>query len=141
MKVNVKRFDTSVLLPAYKTAGAAGFDLSTRIAITIEPKQLIRVPLGVALRAPSGYWVLLVARSSLPSRGLVLQNGVGVVDADYSGDSDEYQALLYNYTDQAVTLAKGERIVQGVLLPLIQAEIEEVQQLGDSRGGFGSTGR
>ena len=61
----IKRFDTSLPLPAYKTAGAAAFDLSPRLDATIEPKNYQMIPLNVAIKLPQGYFGLLTSRSSL----------------------------------------------------------------------------
>jgi dUTP pyrophosphatase len=67
-------------------------------------------------------------------------NGIGVIDEDYCGDGDEYQALLYNFTTEAVSLAKGDRIVQAIVLPVHQFAFKEVDSMGTpDRGGFGST--
>ena len=127
-------------LPEYKTKGAVAFDLSARIAATILPKQIFYIPLNVALEPPEGYMVMLAARSSLHKKGLMLANGVGVVDEDFCGNEDEYHAALYNFTDKPVEVARGERIAQGVFKKYDKAEWDEVEDLGNKkRGGFGST--
>jgi dUTP pyrophosphatase len=142
LKLKIKRFDATLPLPAYQTAGAAGFDLYSREEVTIPPRQTALVPLNIALELPAGHWALLAARSSLPKRGLMLANGIGVGDEDYCGDQDEYRAFLLNFTDQPVTIPRGERIVQLLIMPSLRAEIEEVEHLtGPDRGGFGSTGK
>lgn len=139
--VKVKRFDQSLPLPAYQTTGAAGFDVYAREEVTIEPNQVGRVPLNVAIELPVGYWAMIAARSSLHKRGLMLANGIGVADEDYCGDDDEYQAALLNFSNQPVTIDKGERICQIVIVPRPQVQLEAVDHLGNaSRGGFGSTG-
>jgi dUTP pyrophosphatase len=141
MKSRIKRFDKSLPLPEYKTSGAAGFDLCARTATTIPPHTIGYVPLNIALEPPEGYFVLLAARSSLHKRGLMCANGIGIIDRDYSGNDDEYQAVLYNYTDQLVTVEAGDRLMQGVFVPHIRGTWEEVDDMGNkSRGGFGSTG-
>lgn len=137
----IKRFDTTIPLPEYKTAGAAGFDLSARVETKIGPKTVGYVPLNVAIQAPEGYWILLAARSSLHKKGLQFINGVGIIDADYSGDTDEYQAVLYNFSDEEVIIQKSERIVQVILLPLERRLIQEQKNLtSPDRGAFGTTG-
>ena len=103
---------------------------------------MTRVPLNVAMEIPSGYFVLLSARSSLHKKGLMLANGIGIGDADYCGDNDEYQAPIYNFSDQEVKIKKGERIVQMIVLPRPKVKVEVVERLGNAnRGGFGSTGK
>lgn len=85
--------------------------------------------------------LLLAARSSLHKKGLMLANGVGIGDRDFSGNEDEYHAALYNFTDGEVTVERGERVVQGMLKPYEKAEWHEVEDLENiSRGGFGTTG-
>jgi dUTP pyrophosphatase len=134
-------FTDSTPLPAYKTEGAAAFDLSARIRVEIAAGAYARVPLGVALKLPEGYFVLLAVRSSLHTKGLMAANGVGIMDQDYCGDNDEYMAVLYNFTDQPVVVEAGDRIVQAVLLPFEQHPITQVDSLAaTSRGGFGTTG-
>jgi len=142
MKVVIKRFDLELPLPEYKTSGAAALDLVARTTVSIQPHQVGLVPLNIALQLPAGHWALLSARSSLHKKGLLLANGIGVGDEDFCGDHDEYQAALLNFTDQAVTVERGERIVQLLLMTKSKIEWEEVDHLqGKNRGGFGSTGK
>lgn len=137
----VKRFDASLPLPEYKTAGAAGLDLVARLDVTIEPQSVGYVPLNIALELPAGYFALLAARSSLHKKGLMLANGIGVGDYDYRGDGDEYTAALYNFSQQTVAVTRGERLVQLLILPVARVQISEKHQLqNENRGGFGSTG-
>lgn len=138
----IKRFDKTLPLPEYKTPGAAGFDLCARETITIPSQAVVLVPLNVAIQPPEGYFVLLAARSSLHKRGLMPANGVGIIDADYCGNEDEYKAALFNFSDHDAVIERGERIAQGVFVPLAQCAFEEVDDMGaQSRGGFGSTGK
>ena len=141
-KLRIKRIDKSIPLPEYKTKGAAAFDLSARVMTTIAPHSIGYVPLNVAIEPPEGYYLALVARSSLHKRGLFSATGFSVGDPDFSGNDDEYKAALHNFTDTEVIIEKGERIMQMVLSPFVHAEFEEVDDLGnESRGGFGSTGK
>lgn len=139
--VKIKTFDDTVALPQYHSEGAAGFDLSNRVSATIPAHTVQLVPTGIFLDVPNDYWVMLAARSSLHKLGLMLVNGVGVGDPDYRGDEDEYRILLYNFSDQPVTIAKGTRLVQVILMPRHTAVFHKVEQLNNtSRGGIGSTG-
>jgi dUTP pyrophosphatase len=141
MKVPVRRVDKEIPLPEYKTAGAAAMDCAVREDIVVPALSTVLVPLNVALKPPRGHFVLLAARSSLHKRGLMMANGVGIGDEDFAGDSDEYRAALYNVTDMAVELKKGDRIVQMLILPVDRVEWSEVDSLGETeRGGFGTTG-
>ncbi len=142
MKVRIRRIDKSLPLPKYHTKGAACFDGYARETTVIPARATTFVPLNKCLKPPRGHFALMAARSSLPKRGLMMANGVGILDEDYSGNGDEYKAFLHNFTDAPVTVERGERIVQIVFLPFTQVEWEEVDDMGEAdRGGFGSTGR
>ena len=142
IKIDIKRFDLDLPLPEYKSSGAAGIDLYARLLTTIDPHQVARVPLNIALELPVGYFALLTARSSLHKKGLMMANGVGICDYDYRGDEDEYQAALYNFSDQSVTIERGERIVQLLILPIDHVQLTEKSSFSQpSRGGFGTTGK
>lgn len=141
MLVRIKRIDKSLPLPEYKTKGAACFDFTARVASTILPKEIIYVPLNVAIEHPENHMLIMAARSSLHKKGLMLANSVAIGDTDFSGNEDEYRAALYNFSDNPVSVEKGERICQGFFRKYERAEWEEVEDLGNqSRGGFGSTG-
>ena len=141
MELRIRRFDTTIPLPEYKTTGAAAMDLSARIDLTIAPGAVVPVPLNVAIEPPPGHFVLLAARSSLWKKGLHPINGIGVIDQDYSGDGDEYHAMLRNFTDTPVDIKKGDRLVQIIVLPYENATLTEVENLGNTdRGPSGSTG-
>jgi len=91
---------------------------------------------------PNGYFLGIFARSSTPlKRGLMVANGVGVVDSDYCGPADEVKVQVINVTDASVLVKRGDRIAQGIVLPAPRVawqEVDEVEQ--PTRGGFGSTG-
>jgi dUTP pyrophosphatase len=140
--VRITRLHAAVSLPAYQTAGAAGFDLSASLAVTVDPGAVALVPTGLVIEVPSGHFLGVFARSSTPlKRGLMVANGVGVVDSDYCGPDDEIKIQVYNFTTTPVHINAGDRLAQGVILPFIRAEWEERDSAaGTSRGGFGSTG-
>lgn len=141
MKILIKRFDTSLPLPEYKTSGAAATDLYARVDTVIPARGVGYVPLNVAIQLPEDHWVLISARSSLHKKGLMLANGIGVGDYDYRGDGDEYLAALYNFLDTDVTVEKGERIVQMIVMQRERVEFQVVEKFETAdRGGFGSTG-
>ena len=141
IRVKIKRFDKSLPLPKYQTKGAAALDLYSRQDEVIKPGAVKLVPLNIALQLPPDYWVLMSARSSLYKKGLMLANGIGVGDYDYRGDSDEYQAALFNFTKQEVRIKKGERLVQMIILPRRRVVLKELKFFEtQDRGGFGSTG-
>ena len=141
--VAVRRLDPSVSLPEYQTPGAAGFDLAASGDVVVEPGSIALVPTGLVIKVPDGHFLGIFARSSTPlKRGLMVANGVGVIDADYCGTTDEIKVQVLNFTSTAVRVAKGDRIAQGVFIPLTRARWEE--RSGDlregARGGFGATG-
>ena len=141
MKIRIKRFNKSLPLPEYKTSGAVAFDLTARISLEISPRKVGYIPLNIACETPEGYFLLLAARSSTHKKGLILANGIGIGDPDFTGDEDEYAAAYLNFTDKTVLIEAGERIAQGMLVKFERAEWGEVDSLGNkTRGGFGSTG-
>lgn len=141
MKVNIKRIDPSLPLPEYHTKGSVAFDLYARVDTTIESKAVGLIPTNVIIKTPPGYMLLVVTRSSTPSKkGLSVPHGIGIIDQDYSGEEDEIKIQVYNFTNSAVSVAKGERIGQASFVRVDKAEWNEVSEMGKSRGGFGSTG-
>ncbi len=142
MRVKVFRKDPSAALPAYQTAGSAAFDLAASQDLTIPPHEIRLIPTGLVFCTPPGHMLVLAARSSTPlKKGLMLANGIGIVDQDFCGPDDEVKIQVYNFTDQPVEIKKGDRIAQGLFLPVEQVEWEEVKMLDSkTRGGFGSTG-
>ena len=140
-KIRIRRIDKTIPLPAYKTPGASGFDFSARARTVFPPRAVEYVPLNVVIEPPEGHFTLLAPRSSLHKRGLMPANGIGVIDRDYAGNGDEYIAALFNFTDHEVVVEVGERIMQGVFIPHMHVDWEEVDDMGNAdRGGFGTTG-
>jgi dUTP pyrophosphatase len=142
MRVQVKRVDKSLPLPRYETSGAAGFDFVARIDVTVEPKAIELVPGNIVMAIPDGYMLGVFSRSSAPKRkGVMLPHGVGVIDSDYCGPDDEIWIQVLNFTEAPVLIKRGEKIAQGILLPIVQAEWQEVDEMGAAnRGGRGTSG-
>lgn len=141
LTVAITRIDASLPLPVYATAGSVGFDLVCREDVEILPRQIELIPGNVIVRIPTGYFLLLTLRSSTPRRkGLLIPNGVGIIDQDYCGEGDELKVQVFNFSEEAVQVTKGERIAQGLFLPVMRVDWEEVHEVGQGRGGFGSTG-
>lgn len=143
MKVRITRRDPAVTLPARETVGSAGFDLASSVDMTVEPGQIVLVPTGLVVRVPDGYFLGIFARSSTPlKRGLVVPNGVGIVDSDYCGPEDEIKVQVLNITKAPVHVKRGDRIAQGIFLKFAAPEWDEGPVESDrTRGGFGSTGK
>jgi dUTP pyrophosphatase len=140
-RVRIRRLSPSAAIPKYETAGAAGFDLSASQDMTVEPGEVTLVPTGLAIEVPAGTFLGVFARSSTPiKRGLMVANGVGVIDSDYCGPTDEVKIEVYNFTARPVHLKAGDRIAQGILIPTVRVEWDEAAELrAESRGGFGAT--
>ena len=142
MQLKIKRLDSAVGLPAAATLKAAGFDLAAAADIEVPARGIKLIGTGLVIGVPDGYFLGIFARSSTPlKRGLIVANGVGVIDADYCGPNDEIKIQVLNVTDATVTVAKGDRLAQGIVLPCPRVEWDEVTEMAaPTRGGFGSTG-
>lgn len=142
VSVRITRLDADVPLPEYQTEGAAGFDLASNADMTIAPGEIALVPTGLVIQVPAGHFLGIFARSSTPlKRGLIVANGVGVLDSDYCGPKDEIKIQLLNITGKPQSVSRGDRLAQGVILPFVRASWQE-RAASDrpTRGGFGSTG-
>ena len=123
-------------------AGDAGLDLYAAHDVTLYPGERARVPTGVAVAIPEGYAGFVQPRSGLAARvGLGLVNSPGLIDAGYRG---EIQAIAINLDPlRPIDIHRGDKIAQLVILPVLHAELAEVDALPESSrgsGGFGSTG-
>ena len=149
MKLQVKvlddRIGTQFPLPSYATVGSAGLDLRACInePLTIEAGEtkLIGTGLAIYIQNPA-YAGLVLPRSGLGHKhGIVLGNLVGLIDSDYQG---ELMLSCWNRGKNAFTIEVGERLAQYVLVPVLQAELEIVEEFTASErgaGGFGHSGR
>jgi dUTP pyrophosphatase len=141
--VRIRRIHPSAPLPRYESQGAAGFDLAASEDVLVPPGEVVLVPTGLVIEVPSGYFLGVFARSSTPlKRGLMIANGVGVVDSDYCGATDEVKIEVFNFTRHPVQIKAGDRIAQGLFVAIARAEWEEAtEELREgARGGFGATG-
>jgi dUTP pyrophosphatase len=144
MKVELKILD-EMAYPKYATPGSAGIDLKAASiirAIEIYPgdQELIRTGIAIHIKDP-GYAGMIIPRSGLGKRGVVLGNLVGLIDSDYQG---EIKVLLWNRGNDIVQIDHMDRIAQLVIVPVVQAQFEIVQEFEQSQrgtGGFGSTGK
>ena len=141
MKVKIKRVDKSLPLPKYETDGSVGFDLLCRESAEIAPQEIVLIPANVIVETPPGYMLMVCLRSSTPRKfGLMMAQGVGIVDNDYCGEEDELKIQVYNFTDEPVAIERGSRIAQAIFVRVDTIEWNEVEQMtAPSRGGFGST--
>jgi dUTP pyrophosphatase len=143
IKILIKRLSKEVSLPKYETSGSSGMDLAANIDtdITIEPGKSSIIPTGLALAIPKGFEVQIRPRSGLAAKKKIsVLNTPGTIDADYRG---EIKVILINLNDKVFIVEKGLRIAQMVVCPIVQANLEEVEELDDTdrgKSGFGSTG-
>lgn len=142
MKVNILRKDKGIPLPIYQTPGSVAFDLMASQDAVLAPHEVRLIGTGLIVCTPPGYVLILAARSSTPlKKGLMLANGIGIVDQDYCGGEDEVKILVYNFTESSVEVKRGDRIAQGFFFPLPRVTWEEIEKVDTpSRGGYGSTG-
>lgn len=140
--LKVMKLSPDAMIPVKATPASAGYDLFANESALIHPHTTKRVGTGLAIVPPSGYFCAIFARSGLAAKsGLRPANCVGVCDEDYRG---EYVIALHNDTEAVRTINKGDRIAQLVLLPYLNEEVVEVEELDSTvrgAGGFGSTGR
>lgn len=141
MVLKIKKLDDKAIIPSYQTKGAAGFDLHSIEDVLLNPGERKLIKTGLAFEIEDGYEVQIRPRSGLAYKhGITVLNSPGTIDSDYRG---EIKVLLINHSNEAFNIKKGDRIAQGVLAKVIQADIIEVKELNaTSRGdrGFGSTG-
>ena len=141
--VQVKRLPhgEGLPLPAYATAGAAGMDVVSAEDVAIACGARHAVATGLALAIPEGYEIQVRPRSGLALKhGITVPNTPGTIDSDYRG---ELKVILINLGDAPFAIARGDRVAQLVLTPVVQAawvEVEELDATERGEGGFGSTG-
>lgn len=142
LPIRIKRLDKKIPLPRYETEGSVFFDLRSRERVIVPPQETRLIPLNVIVETPPGYMLVVVPRSSTPlKKGLMIMQGIGVVDQDYCGEKDETMLPMFNFTEEDVIVEKGDRIVQAGFVRVDRAEWQEVEEMDKpSRGGFGSTG-
>ena len=145
MKIELKILNENCM-PEYATPGSAGVDLRAesipKNGIKIYPGQQELIGTGVAIHMKdTGFAGMIIPRSGLGKKGIVLGNLVGLIDSDYQG---EIMVLLWNRGNEVVKIDHMDRIAQLVIVPVVQAQFEIVEHFEQSQrgtGGFGSTGK
>ena len=133
-------------VPKVQTALSAGADLCAAVdaeaPITLKPGARALIPCGFAMALPAGYEAQVRPRSGLAAKhGVTVLNSPGTIDADYRG---EVKVILVNLGQEDFVVARGERVAQMVVAPVVQpvfAQVEELDETERGSGGFGSTGR
>ena len=141
--INVKKLNDLAKLPTRGSEYAAGYDLyaATSYNIEIQPHTTVKIGTGLSFELPQGTFAAIFPRSGIATkRGLRPANCVGVCDSDYRG---EYIVALHNDTNKVQVIEPQERIAQMILLPYIEMQFNEVDNLSETNrgeGGFGSSG-
>jgi dUTP pyrophosphatase len=144
MKVEITQLENGkdLPLPSYASAGAAGLDLRAAEALTLKPNARALVATGIAIALPDHYEAQVRPRSGLAVKfGVTVLNSPGTIDCDYRG---EIKVPLINHGTEDFAIARGDRIAQMVIAPVIQVQLTEVAQLSATQrgtGGFGSSGK
>ena len=144
VKVLIKKLNSTVKLPEYKTNGASGMDLIAFIkeSINIKPKTSSLIPTGLSVAFSENYEIQIRPRSGLAAKNnITVLNTPGTIDSDYRG---EIKVIIYNHGNNDFFVNNGDRIAQMILSPVVKMELEETSDLPETiRGldGFGSTGK
>ena len=143
-KIQIKRLNSEVKIPSYKTQGSSGMDLMAFLKdpVTIKPKSSELISTGIAVAIPEDTEIQIRPRSGLAAKSNIsVLNTPGTIDSDYRG---ELKIILYNHGADDFVVNNGDRIAQMVLMPVLKASFEEVENLPNTirgTGGFGSTGK
>nr|AIA18486.1 dUTP diphosphatase [uncultured bacterium] len=140
MQVTIRRLTPDTPLPEYKTVGACGFDIASIEEVTLMPGERRKLRTGLIVQVPEGYLLLLFPRGSNAKKGIRIANGTGVIDQDFCGPEDEIFAFMHNFGQEPYKIEKGERIMQGVIVPIIKPNFVEGEMTQKNRGGLGTTG-
>ena len=144
VKIQIKRLNSEVKIPSYKTQGSSGMDLMAFLKdpVTIKPKSSELISTGIAVAIPEDTEIQIRPRSGLAAKSNIgVLNTPGTIDSDYRG---ELKIILYNHGADDFVVNNGDRIAQMVLMPVLKASFEEVENLPNTirgTGGFGSTGK
>lgn len=142
MKLKIKYLPGATFPPKQATQGSAGWDLYCNEIKVLNPNEVAFLKLGFCLEIPEGYYVSIVARSSMAKRGIIIPNSPGIIDSDYTG---EIMVMMINLNpDFAIQLAPGDRIAQMLLHKCEPIDFEVTDSLKYTErgsGGFGSTGK
>ena len=144
VKVLIKKLNSKVQIPKYKTDGSSGMDLMAfiDIPIKIKPQESVLIPTGISITIPEDTEVQIRPRSGLAAKSSIsVLNTPGTIDSDYRG---EIKIILFNHGKEEFIINNNDRVAQMILAPIIKAEFEEVEDLPKTlrgSGGFGSTGK
>ena len=144
VKVLIKKLNSSVEIPSYKTNGASGMDLMafTDKPIKIPANSSALIPTGISLAIPNDVEIQIRPRSGLAAKSSIgVLNSPGTIDSDYRG---ELKIILFNHGNNEFIINNNDRVAQIILMPVLKIDFEEVDELPKTirgSGGFGSTGK
>ncbi|MBI5476040.1 MAG: dUTP diphosphatase [Ignavibacteriales bacterium] len=147
IKIRITRLqptNNDIPLPSYATLGASGMDVYAAVDSEIQLKkgETLLIPTGFYIEVPSGFEAQIRPRSGLAIKyGISVLNTPGTIDSDYRG---EVKVILTNFGKEDFIIHRGDRIAQMVIVPVAQAEWDEVSSLTETKrgaGGFGHTGQ
>ena len=144
VKVLIKKLNSKVQLPKYETDGSSGLDLMAFLEspVNLKPHESELIPTGISIAIPEDTEVQIRPRSGLAAKSNIsVLNTPGTIDSDYRG---EIKIILFNHGKEDFVINNNDRIAQMILMPIIKAEFEEVENLPKTlrgSGGFGSTGK
>ena len=144
VKVEIKKLDPNVSIPAYESKGASGLDLKAFLKepLLILPQNSKIIPTGLSVSIPAECEIQIRPRSGLAAKfNVTVLNTPGTIDSDYRG---ELKVILYNHGNKKFIVNNGDRIAQMILTPVLKIEFEEKNELSNTirgTGGFGSTGK
>ena len=144
VKVLLKKLNSAVKIPEYKTDGSSGMDLKAFInkSINVKPNSSSLIPTGLSVAFSKDYEIQIRPRSGLAAKeNISVLNTPGTIDSDYRG---EIKVIIYNHGKNDFIINNGDRIAQMVLTPVVKMELEETINLPETvrgKGGFGSTGK
>lgn len=137
--VKIKLLNPDAKVPIHASEEAAGFDIYASEETILEPGKQSIVKTGVALEIEPGYGIQFWDRSGLGAKGI--HHFAGLIDSDYRG---EFKVILFNSTKESYKIEKGDRIIQAVIVPIVQGDFQVVDNLNETKrgeGGFHSTGK
>ena len=143
LKIKIKKLSEDAIIPKYQTSGSSGFDLHALEDIIIKTGETKLIKTGLAFEIPEGFELQVRPRSGLSLKSkLRICNAPGTVDSDFRNEVCIIMEDTGYHLEGEYHIKKGDRIAQGVICPIFQAEFEEVEHLNNTnrQGGFGSTG-
>lgn len=141
MDIKIKKLSKDAIIPKYQSIGASGFDLHSIDSVIIEPSSIVGVKIGIAFEIPESFEIQIRPRSGLAFKnGISVLNSPGTIDSDYRG---EIIVILFNFSKESFLVKKGDRIAQGVVCRIYQANLilsDSIDSTIRENSGFGSTG-